>query len=118
MSCRYQQLVLHASPAKVVGPRWWSWRLFATVTARARPCTAANRANAWLPGAVNANPAWVQHLQDTADVAEASLDDLDWADVVLFGTPTRFGTPASQLKAFIDTTGGRWQQGQTGRQSV
>jgi NAD(P)H dehydrogenase (quinone) len=63
------------------------------------------------PGAINANPAWGQHLQDTADVTEASLDDLDWADVVLFGTPTRFGTPASQLKAFIDTTGGLWQQG-------
>jgi hypothetical protein len=38
-------------------------------------------------GAMNAKPAWGQHLQDTTDVAEASLDDLDWADVVLFGTP-------------------------------
>ena len=63
------------------------------------------------PGAINANPAWGQHLQDTADVAEASLDDLDWADVVLFGTPTRFGNPASQLRAFIDTTGGLWREG-------
>ena len=63
------------------------------------------------PGAISANPAWGQHLQDTADVAEASLDDLDWADVVLFGTPTRFGNPASQLRAFMDTTGGLWQQG-------
>jgi NAD(P)H dehydrogenase (quinone) len=61
--------------------------------------------------AINANPAWAEHLQDTADVAEASLDDLDWADVVLLGAPTRFGTPASQLKAFIDTTGRLWQQG-------
>ena len=42
--------------------------------------------------------------------AEASLDDLDWADVVLFGTPTRFGNVASQLKAFIDTTGPLWAQ--------
>ena len=63
------------------------------------------------PGAINANPAWGQHLQDTADVAEASLDDLAWADVVLFGTPTRFGNPASQLRAFIDTTGPLWLQG-------
>ncbi len=31
--------------------------------------------------------------------------------MVLFGTPTRFGTPASQLKAFIDTTGPLWEQG-------
>ena len=63
------------------------------------------------PGAINANPAWGQQLQDTADVAEASLDDLDWADTVLFGTPTRFGNPASQLRAFIDSTGPLWLQG-------
>jgi NAD(P)H dehydrogenase (quinone) len=61
--------------------------------------------------AIDANPAWGQHLQETADVPEASHDDLDWADVLLFGTPSRFGTPASQLKAFIDSTGPLWQQG-------
>ncbi|MER6950938.1 NAD(P)H:quinone oxidoreductase [Nonomuraea sp. NPDC000554] len=63
------------------------------------------------PAAISANPAWAQHLQDTADVAEASHDDLDWADVVLFGTPTRFGNPASQLRAFIETTGPLWYHG-------
>ena len=40
-----------------------------------------------------------------------SLDDLAWADVVLFGTPTRFGNAASQLRAFIETTGPLWMQG-------
>jgi NAD(P)H dehydrogenase (quinone) len=63
------------------------------------------------PEAISAKPAWGQHLQDTADVSEASVDDLAWADVVLFGTPTRFGNVASQLKAFIDTTGPLWAQG-------
>ncbi|MPZ78945.1 MAG: NAD(P)H:quinone oxidoreductase [Actinophytocola sp.] len=63
------------------------------------------------PEAISANPAWGQHLQDTADIAGASLDDLAWADAVLFGTPTRFGNLASQLKAFIDTTGGLWREG-------
>ena len=63
------------------------------------------------PAAISANPAWDQHLRDTADVTEASLDDLAWADVVLFGTPTRFGNVASQLKAFIDATGPLWMQG-------
>lgn len=63
------------------------------------------------PEAVEANPAWAQHLKDSADVAEATLDDLGWADAVLFGTPTRFGNAASQLKAFIDTAGPLWQQG-------
>jgi NAD(P)H dehydrogenase (quinone) len=56
------------------------------------------------PEAINAKPAWAEHIQDTADVAEASPDDLEWADVVLFGTPTRFGNPASQLRAFMETT--------------
>jgi len=63
------------------------------------------------PAAINTNPAWRQHLQDTADVVEASLADLAWADAVLFGTPARFGNPASQLRAFIDTTGPLWQGG-------
>ncbi len=61
--------------------------------------------------AVESNPAWAEHAAATADVVEASVDDLDWADVVLFGTPTRYGSPSSQLKAFIDTTGPLWQQG-------
>lgn len=63
------------------------------------------------PHAIDANPVWRQHTEATADVAEASLDDLAWADVVLFGTPTRFGSPASQLQAFIDTTGPLWARG-------
>ena len=41
------------------------------------------------PEVISANPVWGHHLRDTADVAEASLDDLAWADAVLFGTPPR-----------------------------
>jgi NAD(P)H dehydrogenase (quinone) len=61
--------------------------------------------------AIDVNPAWGRHLEETADVVEAGLDDLEWADVVLFGTPARFGNPASQLRAFIETTGPLWQKG-------
>lgn len=61
--------------------------------------------------AIDANPAWAEHVRDTADLPEARLDDLVWADVVLFGTPTRYGNPASQLRSFIDTTGPLWAQG-------
>jgi NAD(P)H dehydrogenase (quinone) len=39
------------------------------------------------------------------------MDDLDWADVVLFGTPTRFGLPSAQLKQYIDQAGPLWSQG-------
>ena len=63
------------------------------------------------PEAISARPEWAQHLQDTADVTEAGHDDLEWADAVLFGTPTRFGNPAGQLRQFIDTTGPLWFQG-------
>lgn len=63
------------------------------------------------PEAIDANPAWAAHVRDTADVALARLDDLAWADAVLFGTPTRFGNPAGQLAAFIDTTGPLWMEG-------
>ena len=61
--------------------------------------------------AIARNPAWQAHVEATSAVAEASHADLEWADVVLFGTPTRFGNVASQLKQFIDTTGPLWQAG-------
>ena len=57
------------------------------------------------------NAAWKAHREATADVQIASHDDLDWADAIILGTPARFGGMASQLKQFIDTTGGLWAQG-------
>ena len=38
-------------------------------------------------------------------------DDAEWADAIIFGTPTRFGSVASELKAYIDSLGGLWFQG-------
>jgi NAD(P)H dehydrogenase (quinone) len=61
--------------------------------------------------AIESNPAWSEHARDTADVLHASLEDLAWADVVVLGTPARFGNPSAQLKSFIETTGPLWQQG-------
>jgi NAD(P)H dehydrogenase (quinone) len=64
------------------------------------------------PEAIASNPAWVQHRQDTTDaVAEVSLDDLEWADGYAFGTPTRYGTPAAQLKQFLDSASRLWHEG-------
>ena len=37
--------------------------------------------------------------------------DAEWADAIIFGTPTRFGGVAAELKAFIDSLGGLWFQG-------
>lgn len=57
------------------------------------------------------NPAWKAHLDATADVPLATLEDLDWADGFVFGTPTRYGAVAAPLKAFLDSSGPLWGQG-------
>jgi NAD(P)H dehydrogenase (quinone) len=36
---------------------------------------------------------------------EPSLADLEWADAIAFGSPTRFGNVAAELKGFLDSTG-------------
>jgi NAD(P)H dehydrogenase (quinone) len=56
--------------------------------------------------------AWREHYERTESlVAQVKLDDLEWADGFAFGSPTRFGLPAAQLKEFIDQTGPLWVQG-------
>lgn len=61
--------------------------------------------------AIASNPAWQAHAAETATIAEASLEDLEWADGLAFGAPTRYGMVAAQLKQFLDLTGPLWQQG-------
>jgi NAD(P)H dehydrogenase (quinone) len=61
--------------------------------------------------AVASNEGWASHARQTQDVPEATLDDLEWADLLVFGAPTRFGLPAAQLKQFLDTTGPLWGEG-------
>jgi NAD(P)H dehydrogenase (quinone) len=61
--------------------------------------------------AVASQDAWQEHRSDVEGEPVAEPDDLAWADVVLMGTPTRFGSSASQLQAFIDTLGPLWQDG-------
>ena len=61
--------------------------------------------------AIESNEGWSKHALATQDITEATLDDLEWADVILLGTPTRYGLPTAQLKQFIDSTGPLWGQG-------
>jgi NAD(P)H dehydrogenase (quinone) len=66
------------------------------------------------PEAIAYNPRWVAHkewVESDAGVPLAALDDLDWANGIALGSPTRFGGPAAQLKQFTDSTGGLWAQG-------
>src|ERR1700712_1202788 len=62
--------------------------------------------------AIESNEGWAAHALETQDVAEASAEDILWADAVIFGTPTRYGNVTAQLKQFLDTLGPQWAQGQ------
>ena len=59
------------------------------------------------------NLGWTAHSQATKNIPIATPEDIAWADAIIFSTPTRFGTMASQMKQFLDTTGGIWFQGKT-----
>ncbi|WP_419157664.1 NAD(P)H:quinone oxidoreductase [Rossellomorea sp. BNER] len=61
--------------------------------------------------AIEGNPAWKAHVDATKDVPEVTLNDLEWADAIIFSVPTRFGNMPSQMKQFLDTTGGLWFNG-------
>jgi NAD(P)H dehydrogenase (quinone) len=61
--------------------------------------------------AISSNEGWAQHRQQVEGEPTATPDDIVWADVVLFGSPTRFGNIASQLKQYIDMLGPQWSQG-------
>jgi NAD(P)H dehydrogenase (quinone) len=57
------------------------------------------------------NPAWTANYEATKDIPHATGDDIVWADAVIFGSPTRFGSVASQLRNFLDSLGGLWSEG-------
>jgi NAD(P)H dehydrogenase (quinone) len=61
--------------------------------------------------AIASNEGWGAHAAATQNIEEATLADLEWADVLIFGTPTRFGLPSAQIKQFMDSTGSLWAEG-------
>jgi NAD(P)H dehydrogenase (quinone) len=46
-----------------------------------------------------------------AHIPIIKLEDLVNADALVFGTPTRFGNMCSQMRNFLDQTGGLWARG-------
>lgn len=48
-------------------------------------------------------------LDQTAPIAEPG--ELGDYDAIIFGTPTRFGNMAAQMRNFLDQTGGLWAKG-------
>lgn len=63
------------------------------------------------PEIVAKNPKWQTFVEATKNEPKATVEDLDWADAVVFGSPTRFGNVAAQFKSFLDAAGGLWFQG-------
>ncbi|PSC04961.1 NAD(P)H:quinone oxidoreductase [Alsobacter soli] len=45
------------------------------------------------------------------DTPEATVAELPEYDAIIFGSPTRFGNVAGQMRTFFDQTGGLWAQG-------
>lgn len=62
--------------------------------------------------AIESDEAWRRHREETGDDPTATPEDIVWADAVLFGTPTRYGNVASQLKQYLDMLGPQWQSGE------
>ncbi|MEV4623283.1 NAD(P)H:quinone oxidoreductase [Asanoa sp. NPDC049573] len=60
--------------------------------------------------AIDSNPVWAAHHAATAGIPAPTPDDMDWADAVIFGSPTRFGNVAAQLKQFLDSLSPLWSQ--------
>jgi NAD(P)H dehydrogenase (quinone) len=48
-------------------------------------------------------------LEQSAPIA--TVEELAVYDAIIFGTPTRFGNMAAQMRNFLDQTGSLWQRG-------
>lgn len=70
--------------------------------------------------AIEANEAWKKfhNSPENQNETHATLDDLEWADAIIWSIPTRYGGLPSQVQSFIDTTGGLWFQGKLANKIV
>lgn len=63
------------------------------------------------PEVIAKNPRIAETKRELSSIPFATNDDLVWADGVLFGSPTRYGSMCAQLKQFIDHTAKLWLSG-------
>ncbi|HTS57253.1 MAG TPA: NAD(P)H:quinone oxidoreductase [Terriglobales bacterium] len=64
------------------------------------------------PAVMEKVPGWEERSERMlAEYGAPTHADVEWADGIIFGTPTRFGNTSAELKAFIDSLGGLWFQG-------
>jgi NAD(P)H dehydrogenase (quinone) len=60
---------------------------------------------------IESQDAWQAHRDEVMDEPVAEPEDLAWADVAVFGSPTRYGHVTSQMQTYLDTLGPLWQEG-------
>jgi NAD(P)H dehydrogenase (quinone) len=63
-----------------------------------------------VPELVPAELAKSSHFKLDQAAPIATVDELPSYDAIIFGTPTRFGNMAAQMRNFLDQTGGLWFQ--------
>jgi len=64
-----------------------------------------------VPETVPEEVARANHFKLDQAAPVATVDELKNYDAIIFGAGTRFGTVASQMRSFIDQTGGLWFTG-------
>ncbi|HVJ32382.1 MAG TPA: NAD(P)H:quinone oxidoreductase [Terriglobia bacterium] len=64
-----------------------------------------------VPETVPAEIAQQNHFKLDQKAPVATVDELAEYDAIIFGTPTRFGNMAAQMRNFLDQTGGLWMKG-------
>ncbi len=69
------------------------------------------RVSETLPEEILAKIGALEAQKAMADVPVAQPEELAEYDAIIFGTPTRFGNMAAQMKAYIDGTGALWAKG-------
>jgi NAD(P)H dehydrogenase (quinone) len=91
------------------------WRLAEAVAEGARQAEGAEvglfQVAELMPDAVLEKSGAKAARQAFAHVPFATVDQLPEADALIFGTPTRFGNMSSQMRNFLDQTGGLWMKG-------
>ncbi len=64
-----------------------------------------------LPPDVIAKMGATDAQESMKNVPICKVEDLEEADAIIFGTPTRFGNMCGQMRQFLDSTGQLWMKG-------
>ncbi len=64
-----------------------------------------------LPAEVLAKMGALEAQKSMAHIPFVEVSDLESANAIIFGTPTRFGNMCAQMRQFLDATGHLWMKG-------